>query len=62
MEHISGEQLGSALRRLAADLVEERRRVAQLERENEALRGRIEALERARAEQPDDNVKAPKVA
>ncbi|MGN6872355.1 MAG: hypothetical protein ACTHMY_28530 [Solirubrobacteraceae bacterium] len=52
MTRISGEQLGTALRRLAADLVEERRRVALLERENEALRERIEALERALSEQP----------
>jgi cell division septum initiation protein DivIVA len=51
MKPISGEQLGSALRRLAADLVEERRRVVLLERENEALRERIEALERALSEQ-----------
>jgi cell division septum initiation protein DivIVA len=36
---------------LAADLVEERRRVVLLERENEALRERIEALERALSEQ-----------
>ena len=53
MKEISGEQLGSALRRLAADLVQERRRVAQLEHENEALRERIGALERAVSEQPD---------
>jgi cell division protein FtsB len=53
MTHISGEQLGSALQRLAADLVVERRRVALLERENEALREQIKALERALSEQPD---------
>jgi len=53
MKSISGEQLGTALRRLAADLVEERRRVALLERENEAMRERIEALERALSEQSD---------
>jgi cell division protein FtsB len=53
MKPISGEQFGSALRRLAADLVEERRRVALLQRENEALRERIEALERALSDQPD---------
>jgi hypothetical protein len=58
MKDISGEQVGSALRRLAADLVEERRRVALLEHENEALRERIEALERAVAEQPDHLIPA----
>lgn len=58
MKQISGEQLGSALRRLAADLVEERRRVALLEHENEALRERIEALERALSEQPDHLIPA----
>lgn len=62
MKHISGEQLGSALRRLAADLVEERRRVALLERENEALRKRIEALEHARSEQEGHAVNAQKAA
>jgi cell division protein FtsB len=58
MKHISGEQLGTALRRLAADLVEERRRVALLEHENQALRERIEALERTVAEQPDHLIPA----
>ena len=58
MKQISGEQLGSALRRLAADLVQERRRVALLEQENEALRDRIEALERAVSEQPDPLIPA----
>jgi hypothetical protein len=62
MEHVSGEQLGSALRRLAADLVEERRRVAMLERENKALRERIEALERARPEEQGKDASAKKVA
>jgi hypothetical protein len=43
---VSREQVGSALRRLAQDLIAERRRVADLERENRELRARIEALER----------------
>jgi cell division protein FtsB len=43
---VSREQVGSALRRLAQDLIAERRRVAELERENRELKARIEALER----------------
>ena len=43
---VSREQVGSALRRLAQDLISERRRVAELERENRELKDRIEALER----------------
>ena len=62
MKHINGEQLGSALRGLAADLVEERRRVALLQRENDALRKRIEALERACSERQGDAMNAQKAA
>jgi chaperonin cofactor prefoldin len=47
MRQITSEQLGSALRRLAADVVAERRRVTVLERENRELRERIQELERA---------------
>ncbi|HTX13204.1 MAG TPA: hypothetical protein VME22_31600 [Solirubrobacteraceae bacterium] len=47
MRQVTSEQLGSALRRLAADLVAERRRVAVLQRENRELRERIQELERA---------------
>lgn len=47
MRQITSEQLGSALRRLAADVVAERRRVALLQRENRELRERIQELERA---------------
>jgi hypothetical protein len=47
MRQITSEQLGSALRRLAADVVAERRRVAVLQRENRELRERIQELERA---------------
>jgi cell division protein FtsB len=43
---VSREQVGSALRRLAQDLIAERRRVAELERENRELKAQIEALER----------------
>jgi hypothetical protein len=47
MKQITSEQLGTALRRLAADVVAERRRVAVLQRENRELRERIQELERA---------------
>ena len=40
-------QLGSALRGLAAELVEERRKVADLRREVAELRQRLEALQKA---------------
>ena len=39
-------RIGSALRRMAEDLVEAQRRVAVLERENRRLRARLETLER----------------
>ncbi|HYB30554.1 MAG TPA: hypothetical protein VEF89_28400 [Solirubrobacteraceae bacterium] len=44
---MSGDQLGTALRRLAEELVTERRRVVALERENRELRAQIEAVEKA---------------
>jgi cell division protein FtsB len=44
MRELTGEQLGSALRRLAAEVVQERRRVAVLERENRELRGEVSDL------------------
>jgi cell division protein FtsB len=44
MREISGERLGIALRTLAQDLVSERRRVTQLERENQELRRELEQL------------------
>lgn len=50
MKDVSSEQIGSALRRLAEDLVAARRRVVQLERENRALRAQLEALQRALTE------------
>ncbi|HJS95143.1 MAG TPA: hypothetical protein VJ741_12850 [Solirubrobacteraceae bacterium] len=58
MKQIDGEQLGSALRRLAADLVEERRHVVLLERENRALRAQIEALQQAHAEERGHHMNA----
>jgi len=42
---LRAERLGSALRGLAAELVEERRKVAQLRRENAHLKTRLAALE-----------------
>jgi len=47
VDEVSGEQLGTALRRLVQELVSERRRVALLERENRELRAQIEAVEKA---------------
>jgi len=42
---IRGQRLGFALRSLAAELVDERRKVAQLRREVADLRARLESLE-----------------
>jgi cell shape-determining protein MreC len=50
VREISGERVGSALRKLAEDLVTERRRVAQLERENRELRRELEQVQRLMAE------------
>ncbi len=50
VREITGERIGSALRQLAEDLVAERRRVAQLERENRELRLELEQLRRAVAQ------------
>ena len=44
---VSREQVGTALHRLAQDLIAERRRTAALERENQRLRAELERLERA---------------
>jgi hypothetical protein len=46
VREVSSEQIGTALRRLAADLVAERRRVALLERENRELRAQLDELRR----------------
>jgi cell division protein FtsB len=50
MKQVSGEQVGSALRRLAEDLVAERRRAIRLERENTELKAEVETLRRVVAE------------
>ena len=42
---VHAQRLGSALRGLAAELVDERRKVSQLRREIAALKRRLEALE-----------------
>jgi cell division protein FtsB len=48
------DRVGTALRRLAEDLVSERRRVAQLERENRELRQELEQLRQSVPERPVD--------
>ena len=53
VREVSSEQVGTALRRLAADLVSERRRVAWLERENRELRAQLEALRAVAAGEPE---------
>lgn len=50
MREIRGERLGTALRGLAEDLVTERRRVTQLQRENRELKREIEQLRRTATE------------
>ena len=46
IDPVRRERLGSALHAMAAELVTERRRIAELERENDRLRARVETLER----------------
>jgi hypothetical protein len=53
---VSREQVGTALRRLAQDLIAERRRAAALECENRELRAQLERLERALRERPGSGV------
>lgn len=50
VREITGQRIGSALRQLAEDLVAERRRVAELERENRELRQELEQLRRSAAQ------------
>jgi cell division protein FtsB len=59
---VSREQVSSALRRLAQDLIAERRRVAELERENRELKARIEALERTAGNRNRRGVDPPAAA
>jgi hypothetical protein len=58
VKDVSSEQIGTALRRLAADLVAERRRVALLERENRELRAQLEALRGPAAGEPEQRPSA----
>jgi uncharacterized coiled-coil protein SlyX len=50
VREVTGERLGSTLRKLAEDLVTERRHVAQLEREVRELRAELESLRRSVAD------------
>ena len=62
VKEVSSEQIGTALRRLAADLVAERQRVALLQRENRELREQIEDLRRAAGEPEQPSYLGPSAA
>jgi hypothetical protein len=47
VKEVGPERVGRALRKMAEDLVTERRRVVLLQRENRELRARLEELQRA---------------
>ena len=47
VNELGSERIGRALRKMAEDLVAERRRVLLLERENRALRSQLEELQRS---------------
>lgn len=51
VRELRSDRVGFALRQLAEDLVTERRRVLQLERENRELRAELELLRHSPAEQ-----------
>lgn len=57
MHEVPRDRLGTVLRRLAADLVTERRRVAALRRENRELRAQLEAFGRIPSEAPEPSKK-----
>ena len=59
---VSREQVGTALRRLAQDLIAERRRAAALELENHELRAQLERLERAMRDQERPGMDPPAAA
>ncbi len=46
VKEVGPERVARALRKMAEDLVSERRRVVALERENRELRGQLEELQR----------------
>lgn len=50
MKQVEPERVGRALRKMAEDLVTERRRVVLLERENRMLKNELEQLRRSLAE------------
>ena len=58
MTEITGERLGTALRELAEDLISERRRVGQLERQNRELRQQLASL-RSSAAGPEGQAGIP---
>jgi hypothetical protein len=58
VKDVSSEQIGTALRRLAADFVAERRRVALLERENRELRAQLEGLQQPAVGEPEQRPSA----
>ena len=49
VNEVGPERIGRALRKMAEDLVAERRRVVLLERENRELRSQLEELQRSTA-------------
>ena len=59
---VSREQVGTALRRLAQDLIAERRRAAALEFENHELRAQLERLERTMRDQEGPGMGPPAAA
>jgi hypothetical protein len=57
MHEVPRDRLGTALRRLAADLVTERRHVLALRRENQELRAQLKAFGRIPPEAPESSKK-----
>jgi len=47
VKEVKSDRIGFALRQLAEDVVQERRRVMTLERENRELKAQLEALQRS---------------
>lgn len=56
---LRAERLGTALRGLAAQLVDERRRVAELRRENRELKAQLERRQPTREHEPAGRAGAP---
>ncbi len=53
VNEVGPERVGRALRKMAEDLVAERRRVMVLERENRELRSQLEELQRSITAEPE---------